>query len=80
MREQMREVQLGSASWLPYFTVESTDRAASHAGQLGGRRLGPTRNAASGHRSAVLADPQGAAFAVLEPRRMDGASFTGTRQ
>jgi predicted enzyme related to lactoylglutathione lyase len=65
MREQTERERGIPANWLPYFTVESADEAARHAGQLGGRRLLPTTETHLG-RFAVIADPQGAVFAVFE--------------
>ena len=61
----MHERARVTPAWLPYFTVESADVAAHRATRLGGRRLAPTTEGRSG-RSAVIADPQGAAFAVFE--------------
>jgi uncharacterized protein len=52
-------------NWLPYFTVENTDDAARQAERGGGRTISPPTEIHIG-RFAVIADPQGAAFAVLE--------------
>jgi uncharacterized protein len=52
-------------SWLPYFTVASADDTAVRAERAGGRILAPITGNSTG-RYAMLADPQGAAFAVLE--------------
>ena len=52
-------------NWLPFFAVESAADAARKAEQLAGRRLMPTRQISIGP-SAVVADPQGASFAVFE--------------
>jgi len=65
MREQTEQEQGTPPSWLPYFTVEDADDSARRAERLGGRRLVPTTQHPIG-RSAVITDPQGAAFAVLE--------------
>jgi predicted enzyme related to lactoylglutathione lyase len=65
MREQTEQQRGTPPSWLPYFTVESVDKAARQAAQLGGRRLLRTTEIHIG-RFAVIADPQGAAFAVFE--------------
>jgi hypothetical protein len=51
--------------WLPYFTVGNAEDAARHARQVGGRTLGPATESRTG-RLAVIADPQGATFAVFE--------------
>jgi uncharacterized protein len=65
MREQSEQERRAPPAWLPYFTVESADESARHAVQLGGRALLPTTQSRRG-RYAVIADPQGAAFAVFE--------------
>jgi uncharacterized protein len=65
MREQTEQERGTPPSWLPCFTVEDSDDAARKAEQVGGRTLRPTTNIHIG-RFAVIADPQGAAFAVLE--------------
>lgn len=52
------------ASWLPYFGHEDVDRVVREIEGLGGRALeGPVRVPQGSF--AVLADPQGAVFAVL---------------
>jgi uncharacterized protein len=65
MRQQTEEERGTPPSWLPYFTVESADEAARQAEQLGGRTLLPNTEIHIG-RFAVIADRQGAAFAVFE--------------
>jgi uncharacterized protein len=52
-------------SWLPYFRVESTAAAASRAERLGGQVVAQAIRAPSG-RTAVIADREGARFAVIE--------------
>jgi len=52
-------------NWLPYFTVDSADRMTRTAEQLGGRELKPATESSIGRR-AVVADPQGATFAIFE--------------
>jgi uncharacterized protein len=52
-------------NWLPYFTVQNADDAARDAQRGGGRTIAPTTDSLRG-RTAVITDPQGAAFAVLE--------------
>jgi predicted enzyme related to lactoylglutathione lyase len=52
-------------NWMPYFAVESADRAGTHAGELGGRVIVPTSEVPTG-KFAVIMDPQGAVFAVFE--------------
>jgi len=65
MREQTEQERGMPPNWLPYFTVEDADAAARKAEQVGGRKLLPTTSIHIG-RFAVVADPQGAAFAVFE--------------
>ncbi|MFI1994668.1 VOC family protein [Actinoplanes sp. NPDC020271] len=54
--------------WLVYFAVGDCDVAAQHAFALGGRVISPPTTIAIG-RYAVLADPQGATFALLAAGR-----------
>lgn len=65
MRKQTEWERGIPPTWLPYFTVEDADDAARHAEQVGGCRLSPATEIRIG-RSAVITDPQGATFAVLE--------------
>jgi uncharacterized protein len=52
--------------WMVYFAVEDCDATADTAAQLGGRvAVAPTNNAQG--RFAVLNDPQGAVFSVIQP-------------
>jgi predicted enzyme related to lactoylglutathione lyase len=51
-------------NWLPYFRVESAE-AEHEAELLGGQTLLPPSGTAIGRR-AVIVDPQGAAFGILE--------------
>ena len=53
------------AHWLAYFTVASCDEAAGLARELGGAVLAGPMDLGAG-RIAVLADPQGATFAIFE--------------
>jgi len=65
MRSRQADERGAAPSWLPYFMVESAERTASDAERLGGRALAPAAGIPFG-RSALIADPQGAAFAVLQ--------------
>ena len=53
------------AFWLPYFTVASCGDAIEKVGVFGGALLAGPLDLPAG-RIAVLADPQGAAFAIFE--------------
>jgi predicted enzyme related to lactoylglutathione lyase len=65
IRKQTEDERGIPPSWLPYFTVENADDAMREAERLGGRWLVPTTEVETG-RFAVIADRQGAAFAVFE--------------
>jgi uncharacterized protein len=65
IRAQERAERGVPPRWLPYFGVESVAGAQGRAEQAGGRVREPCRNGKFG-RVAVLADPQGAEFGVLE--------------
>lgn len=55
--------------WLPYFAVSDCDATAGKAAQLGGKLyMRPTTFENVG-RIAVIADPQGAVFAIFQPAR-----------
>jgi predicted enzyme related to lactoylglutathione lyase len=51
--------------WLVYFAVEDTDATVAQAGELGGSVRMPPMDTPAG-RISVLADPQGATFAVIK--------------
>ena len=53
------------AHWLVYFAVDDTDASVSKAAELGAATLVPPTDIPPG-RFAVLADPDGAAFAVIK--------------
>ena len=65
IRAQTGQERGTAPAWLPFFTVESTADAARHAEQTAGHRLGPATEIRNG-RFAVIADPQGATFAVFD--------------
>ncbi len=53
------------AAWLPFFSVGQTDAAVHNASAHGARVLVAPHDVAGRGREAVLADPQGAVFAVM---------------
>lgn len=55
------------AGWMIYIRVEDTDRAAAEAVKLGGRIMSPAQDIPGIGRYAVLTDPSGGVFAVLQP-------------
>src|SRR5215218_4631574 len=65
IREQTEHERGIPPNWLPYFTVQNADDAARRAEQAGAGTILPTIEMHIG-RFAVIADPQGAAFAVFE--------------
>jgi predicted enzyme related to lactoylglutathione lyase len=61
------------ARWLHYVSVDSADRAAAHAAELGGAVEATPFDVAGVGRMAVLRDPAGARFAVWQAAGMIGA-------
>jgi uncharacterized protein len=51
--------------WLPYFAVDDCDGAVERARSLGGHAIVPAMDIEHVGRFSVLADPQGAVFAVI---------------
>lgn len=58
-------------SWMIYLDVDDADAAAVKTQGLGGAVIRPAADIPGVGRFAVLADPQGAVFGVLEPGAMD---------
>jgi predicted enzyme related to lactoylglutathione lyase len=52
--------------WVAYFTVANADDTIRRAQELGGKVMMPAMDVSQG-RFAVLTDPQGAAFAIIQP-------------
>jgi predicted enzyme related to lactoylglutathione lyase len=52
--------------WLPHFAVANVDAAATKAGTLGAKTFVPPTDIPDTGRFAVLADPQGAMFAIVK--------------
>ncbi|MGV8952340.1 MAG: VOC family protein [Cypionkella sp.] len=63
--------------WQIYFAVDSADQTLAKAETLGARVLQPAMDIPGTGRFAVLADPQGARFGVLQPLPMEGATAGG---
>lgn len=59
--------------WTTYVWVDSADDAAARAGELGGAVVMPPMDVFDLGRTAVLADPEGAVFAVWQAGRHRGA-------
>jgi predicted enzyme related to lactoylglutathione lyase len=62
-------------AWQSYITVGSADASAQLAEQAGATVLAPPFDVMGAGRMAALADPQGAAFCVWEPRENIGATI-----
>ena len=60
-------------NWTSYVTVADADAAAARAKQLGGAPIEDAFDVLDLGRMAVLEDPQGAVFAVWQPRTRIGA-------
>jgi predicted enzyme related to lactoylglutathione lyase len=58
--------------WLAYISVPDVDATVDQATSLGARTLVPAKDIPAVGRFAVLADPQGAAFAVFTPLNAAG--------
>jgi len=56
-------------NWLVYFASDDVDATAAKASKSGGKAIVPPTNIPDMGRFAVLADPQGAAFAVFRPAK-----------
>lgn len=61
----MPPVAPAPSHWLPYFAVTSVDAAAQKAASLGAKTFVPPTDIPDTGRFAVLADPQGATFAIV---------------
>jgi predicted enzyme related to lactoylglutathione lyase len=55
--------------WLLYFQVSSCDASTAKAKELGGKVYMPSTDIEGAGRFSVLADPQGAVFALFQPGR-----------
>ncbi len=62
-------------AWLSYVSVEDADAVAAAAVEAGGTVIAPGFDVTELGRMAVLADPQGAVFAVWQPGAMAGAEM-----
>jgi uncharacterized protein len=63
------------AMWNTYIWVESADETAAKARAAGGGVVSEPFDVMQSGRMAVLADPEGAAFCVWEPREHKGATI-----
>ncbi len=63
--------------WMIYVAVESADKSAERAAQLGGKVLAPAFDVYDVGRMAVLQDPTGAVFSVWQPKKNTGTKIAG---
>jgi uncharacterized protein len=56
--------------FMQYFLVEDCDASAAKAGELGGKLCVPPSDIPQVGRFAIVDDPQGATFAILQPTQM----------
>lgn len=61
--------------WTTYVTVEDADATCATATQAGGTVFLPPMDVLEAGRMAVIADPQGAVFAIWQPNRHPGAQI-----
>jgi len=64
MPDEMKDVP---PHWLPYFQVGNTDGTVARARELGANVVVPAMDVPKVGRFAIIADPQGASFAVIQP-------------
>ena len=70
----LQEGDPGPARWNTYVWVDSADAAAARVRDAGGSVLAEPFDVMESGRMAVVADPEGAAFCVWEPRDHRGAT------
>jgi predicted enzyme related to lactoylglutathione lyase len=63
--------------WMVYVAVESADKAAAKADELGGKILAPAFDVFDAGRMAVLQDPTGAIFCVWQAKKNKGIGIGG---
>jgi predicted enzyme related to lactoylglutathione lyase len=74
MREDQRQ-QGVPPFWMSYVTVDDADAVAAKAGEAGGTVMAEPFDVFELGRMAVLQDPQGAVFAIWQPRQSIGAEL-----
>ena len=63
--------------WMCYIAVESADKTAARAAELGGTVLAPPFDVYEAGRMAIIRDPDGAVVALWEARNHPGAGVLG---
>jgi hypothetical protein len=74
------EAQTRRSRWLDFVRVDSASSAAAQAQSLGGRLVVAPRADRQGGHIAVLADPSGALFGVMDWSDSDAGSAVGTAE
>jgi uncharacterized protein len=69
MTQMPNEMKGTPPYWLSYFAVDDAQAVVTKTGQLGGSTLMPATPIPNVGTIAILKDPQGAAFAVIQPPR-----------
>lgn len=64
--------------WLIYFAVDEADKAVAGMEKAGAKLLKPVTPIPGTGRFAILADPRGAVFGILEPAPMEDGPPAGT--
>ncbi|HWE33399.1 MAG TPA: VOC family protein [Solirubrobacteraceae bacterium] len=72
--QQQRDMGLPPV-WNSYITVEDADQTAARAGELGANVHAAPFDVFDAGRMAVIADPQGAFFAIWQPNQHIGANL-----
>lgn len=62
-------------AWTSYVTVEDVDASVARAKELGGSVIAEPMDVMEAGRMAILADPEGALFALWQPREHIGAGI-----
>jgi predicted enzyme related to lactoylglutathione lyase len=73
--DPVQKAQGMPSAWLSYVTVESADRTAVRARELGATVLADAFDVMEMGRMALIGDPTGAMFAAWEPRKHAGAAI-----
>lgn len=72
MMAMPEDVQNMPPFWMTYFTVDDADATVAAAQKVGGSVHRPPADIPNTGRFAILADPGGAAFGILQPLPMEG--------